>query len=79
MVVALLIVEKGVVVVTSGARSKTRIVLGFGLPGTLLPPPFSRERLVALADSILISISPAVQRVQNPPARRTISRACSIA
>jgi CRP-like cAMP-binding protein len=60
---ALLIVEKGIVVVASGARSKRRIVLGFGSPGTLLPPPCSEERLVALADSMLISISPDVQRV----------------
>jgi CRP-like cAMP-binding protein len=60
---ALLIVEKGIVVVASGGRPKRRIVLGFGSAGTLLPPLCSDERIVALADSMLISVSMDVQRV----------------
>jgi CRP-like cAMP-binding protein len=71
---ALLIVEKGIVVVASGARPKRRIVLGFGSQGTLLPPPCLDERLVALADSMLISVSPDVQRVllRSPAAAEAI-------
>src|SRR5919206_2661119 len=59
---ALLLVEKGLVAIASGARAKRRIVLGFCAPGTLLPPPHSDERLAALADSVVISVTPAVQR-----------------
>lgn len=71
---ALLIVEKGIVVIASGARPKRRIVLGFGSQGTLLPPPRLDERLVALADSMLISVSLDVQRVllRSPAAAEAI-------
>jgi CRP-like cAMP-binding protein len=60
---AFLIVEKGVVVIASRAPAKRRIVLGFCPQGGLLPPPCSYEQLVALRDSVLVSVSPEVQRL----------------
>jgi len=57
----LLLVEKGIVVVASGTREHRRIVLGFSSRGSLLPPPCRDEQLVALADSVLIPVSPEVQ------------------
>lgn len=59
---ALLFVETGMVVLTSGARAKRRIVFSFCPHGTLLPPPRRNEQLTALADSALISVTPDLQR-----------------
>lgn len=71
---ALLLVEKGTVVIASGARAKRRIVLSFCSQGTLIPPPQSDEQLAALSDSMLISISAEVQRslLQLPAAAEAI-------
>jgi len=57
---ALLLVEAGIVVIASAARSKRRIVLSFCSPGTLLPSPHSDEQLAALADSAIIALGPGV-------------------
>jgi len=59
---AFLIVEKGIVAIASRAPAKRRIVLGFGSQGDLLPPPCSDEQLVALRDSVLVSVNQDVQR-----------------
>jgi CRP-like cAMP-binding protein len=59
---AFLIVEKGVVGIASDAQTKRRIVLGFCSPGGLLPPPSSDEHLLALRDSVLVGVSPDVQK-----------------
>jgi CRP/FNR family transcriptional regulator, cyclic AMP receptor protein len=58
----LLIVEKGIVVIASGMRAERRIALGFCSQGTLLLPPRAGERMAALADSTVISITPDVQQ-----------------
>jgi len=59
---ALLIVQRGMLVIASEARAKRRIVLGFCSQGTLLPPPCGDEQLAALADSVLIAVGPEVER-----------------
>jgi len=59
---AFLIVEKGIVVTASRARTKRTIVLSFCSQGTLLPPPYWDEQLAALEESVLISVSPDVQQ-----------------
>jgi len=65
---AFLIVEKGVVGITSEAEANRRIVLGFCSEGGLLPPPSSEEQLVALGDSVLVSVDPeARQRMLRLP------------
>lgn len=59
---AFLIVEKGIVAIAARAHAKRRIVLGFSSQGDLLPPPCCDEQLVALRDSVLVSVSEDVQR-----------------
>jgi CRP-like cAMP-binding protein len=59
---AFLIVEKGIVAIVSRAPAKRRIVLGFCSQGDLLPPPCCDEQLVALRDSVLLSVSEDVPR-----------------
>ena len=60
---AFVIVEKGVVVIASQAQERRRIVFGFCLQGSLFPPPSQDEQLVALRDSVLVCVSPDVQRL----------------
>jgi CRP-like cAMP-binding protein len=50
-------------VIASHAQAKRRIVLGFCQQGGLLPPPCWDEQLVALRDSVLVCVSPDVQRL----------------
>lgn len=71
---ALLVVERGLVVVVSGARDQRRIVLGFCSGGTLVPPPRRDEQLAALADSVVVSVSPDVRRLllRLPDAAETV-------
>jgi CRP-like cAMP-binding protein len=59
---ALLIVEKGVVAIASRAPAKRRIVLGFSSQGDVLPPPRLGEQLVALRDSVVVSVDEDVER-----------------
>jgi CRP/FNR family transcriptional regulator, cyclic AMP receptor protein len=60
---AFLIVEKGIFVIASDAQARRRIVLGFCPQGSLFPPPSWDEQLVALRDSVLVCVSPEVQRL----------------
>jgi CRP-like cAMP-binding protein len=59
---ALLVVEKGVVVIAADSRSTRRIVLSFCSAGALLPPLRGDEQLVALADSTVIAVPADVER-----------------
>ena len=59
---AFLIVEKGIVEIASAAEANRRIVLGFCSEGDLLPPPAADEELLALRDSVLISVGPDAQQ-----------------
>jgi CRP-like cAMP-binding protein len=59
---ALLIVEQGVVAIASRAPAKRRIVLGFSSQGDVLPPPRLGEQLVALRDSVVVSVDEDVER-----------------
>ena len=66
---AFLIVERGVVAIASRPAARKRIVLGFCAQGDLVPPPCWDEELVALQDSVLVSVSPDVhQRLLRLPA-----------
>ncbi|HEX6490321.1 MAG TPA: Crp/Fnr family transcriptional regulator [Gaiellaceae bacterium] len=57
----LLLVEKGTVVVASGASAKRRIAFGFCSQGMLLLPPRLDEQLAAVADSAVLSVTRAVE------------------
>ena len=59
---AFMVVEKGIVVITSSAPAKRRIILGFGSEGSLLPKPCSDEQLVALQHAVLVAVSLDVQQ-----------------
>jgi CRP-like cAMP-binding protein len=60
--VRLLIVARGILVLSSASTARRRIVLAFCSHGALLPPPGRDEQLRALADSVLIVLTADHQR-----------------
>jgi len=72
---AALVVEEGVVLVTSAkAGASRRMILAVAGPGAVLLPPGRDERLEALADSWLTAITPAARAslLELPDARDTL-------
>lgn len=75
---ALLVVEEGVVLVTSvRPGASRRMIVAVAGPGSILPPPGAGERLEPLVDSWLTSVCPAAyaQLLALPGAARTIVEA----
>jgi CRP-like cAMP-binding protein len=72
---AALVVEEGVVLLTSTRAGATRrMILAVAGPGAVLLPPAREERLEALADSWLTAITPAARQslLELPGARETL-------
>src|SRR5579884_1814751 len=75
---ALLVVEEGIVLVTSlRAGASRRMIVAVAGPGSILPPPAADERLEPLVDSWLTSVCPGSyqQLLALPGAARTIVEA----